>query len=278
MSFPFAIPLSDEQTREEHSTQRHPLGARGVTVDGRAFRYCKNGATAGVIGLVASSANPGPWATATDNQLAVAATVGATQVVLNDVPTGSVTKDYYKDGWLYINSTAGTQMLRIKSHAALASGTGGSTGEADAPLNLHPATPVRSAISTNATNMPRLQANPYMAVIPMPIPAAGVSNFPVGVYVTAMTAAYYGWIQTWGPCVVRIGDRVVGATVTRGLAVYNACAASTGGVQPPSTDWLFTDTSTSVLNQSGLTSPIGYTLSDMKAANFWCILFLTLAP
>lgn len=272
MSFPYAIPLSEEQTREAHSTQRHPLGARGSTSDGRVFRYAKNGATAGVRGLLANSANPGPWATATDNQLAVAATAGATQIVLNDVPTGSVTANYYKDGFIWFNSTAGSQMLRIKSHGALSSGTGGTTGEADAPLVLHPSTPVLTALTTNATESPRLQASPYMAVIAAPIPAVGTSNSPAGVYTHAMAANNYGWIQTWGPCIVRIGDTAW--TTTRGVNVYICLTASTGGIEAHSTGDLG-DTSTG----TAMAFPkVGYALSDLKAANFYSAIFLTLAP
>lgn len=276
-NFSFAIPLSDEETRDSHSTQRHPLGARGVTVEGRVFHYVKNGATAGVRAILAGSATPGPWATATDNQLAVAAVAGATQIIMNDVPTGSVTADYYKDGFIWFNTTAGSQMLRIKSHGSWASGTGGSTGEADAPINLYRDQPVAAAIATNATESPRLQASPYMAVIPMPASlGAGLSQRPVGVYPIALAANYYGWLQTWGPAVLRIGDTAW--TTVRGVEVFPCEAASTGGIEGPSTGQLLTDTATAADVMRTLLQPVGYAMSDLKAANFYAAVFLTLAP
>ena len=60
MSFPNTVQLSEEQTVTIASAQSVPLGTRGVTTDGRVFRYAQAGATALTAHKLVISAAQGP--------------------------------------------------------------------------------------------------------------------------------------------------------------------------------------------------------------------------
>jgi hypothetical protein len=104
------------------------------------------------------------------------------------------TKDQYKEGYLLVNDGTGEGiMYRIAGHAAAALSSG---------LDVYLEEPliVALAVTTEVT----LVANKYKGVIVVPS-AATAGGVPTGVSNVAVTAAYYGYLQTGGPCAMLSG-------------------------------------------------------------------------
>lgn len=191
------ILLAQEMFVSSASAQ-HKLGTRGYTEDGRAFRYVKAGAS----DLVAGNTIQSPAIVA--NHLAntpPAAAIGTKSFTYTPGATLG-TADQYADGWLQVDTTPGNgYTLGINGHAAFASATAFT-------LNLDD--PIQVALTTSSRV--GLLANPYNGVIQFPVTTATGSLVGIATYV--ITAAQYGWIQTWGPCSVLIaGTPALGAEV-----------------------------------------------------------------
>ena len=206
MAFPTTIAGKYGWEKVETSDQRHVLGTEMVFMDGRRFRYAKNGGSA-AIGeglLVATEAVAGNH----DEDLVVASSgsVGDTSLSVTVGGTAAA-KDLYKDGYLFINvptsSTSPHELYKIKGHAAIdSSGTGS--------INIDEEDGLHTAI-TAGTDTVGLIKSPYKDVIVCPTTLTGTA---VGVTVNNFTAAYYGWIQVAGPSVAKIdGTAGVGLVV-----------------------------------------------------------------
>ena len=93
----------------DDSTQQHDLGAKVVTSDGRAFRYCKVGATALVPGklydgpaIVPNHVNIAVAAAAAAGATSVTVTLGATLASINQYAGGLlVVSDANGEGFTY---------------------------------------------------------------------------------------------------------------------------------------------------------------------------------
>lgn len=196
----------------DSSVQMHKLGERAVTPDGRAFRYCKAGATALVPGKLQQAAAE---ATNHQNLVPVAAAIGATSVTVALGATAA-TANQYAEGWIMVGLTPGQgYMYKISSHPA---------ADASANLVLTLEDPIRVALTTSSRV--DLVANPYSAVIVNPTTA---SSAPIGAAVTAVTAAQYGWIQVAGAsCLLADGTVTVGTAVVASNATAGAVEALTG--------------------------------------------------
>ncbi len=187
--------------------QKHPLGTRVETKDGRVFRYVKAGGTALVAGNCIQSPAIVP------NHLAntpPAVAVGAKSFVYTPGSTlGTV--DQYADGFLQISTTPGLgYTYTVDGHAAFASGTA---------FTLNLKDPIQVALTTSSRV--GLIANKYKGVIQMPITTATGTLVGVAGYVIA--ANEFGWIQTWGLASVLIaGTPALGATVMAPGAVAAA--------------------------------------------------------
>ncbi len=190
---------------ETHGAQRFPLGTQMVMQDGRKFRYAKAGASALVVGnllqgpaLVSNHVGITATAAAAVGDRTVSATLGAT----------AATKDQYADGYLLVQSAAGG-MIPIAGHDAVAS-----AGVITVKLK----TGLRIAVATTANNID-LVTNPFSGVIQNPTTQTGA---PVGVAVSAIAAAGFGWVQTAGPAAVLtdgtvvLGDSVMPSNGTAG--------------------------------------------------------------
>jgi len=172
------------------------LGTRMQFDDGRVYYRCLAGGTT----LEAGTLIMGKAADASaDMDLTVAATgtVGDTTITV-DLEAGAVVKDYFADGYIYINDADGEgHTYKILSHPA-------SAGSAELVVTLYPSDPIVEALVKD-TSLAGLVANPYSGVI------AGNTtrtNPCIGVAATQITNAYYGWLQTWGPCCVLTGAAV----------------------------------------------------------------------
>lgn len=169
---------------EESSTALHNLGEIVHSNDGRAYRYAKAGGSA----LVAGNVQQGSAEDTGDQDLTPAATaIGSTSIVFTSTVT--VTENQYAGGFVSITTSAGVgYVYPISGHAAFT---------AAAPtINLGQAIDVALTTSSRVD----LVKNPYDAVILHA--GASPTAVTVGVAVTAMTAAYFGWLQVLGPATV----------------------------------------------------------------------------
>lgn len=172
--------------------QLHAVGAYIETADGRGFRYAKNGATATVVGKVYAAAAWDSTNQAPVGGLAVAAqSIGDTSITL----TGSLTlaANLLANGYAAINITPGQGYLyKVKGNTAVA-------GAANCVVTL--ADPIQVALTT--ASKVTFVKHPYDQIIVSPGGAS--TGQPVGVSTYIITAAQFGWIQTYGACNVLSG-------------------------------------------------------------------------
>jgi hypothetical protein len=211
--------IAGGDTTSNSTTQLHRIGTRMVTRDGRVFRYAQVGA----VDLVAGNVIQGP--AITPNHLAntpPVVPVGATSFTYTPGATlGTVNQ--YADGWLQVDTTPGNGVTYgIDSHLAFASATAFT-------LNLRPDDPITVALT--AASRVGLIANPYRGVIQMPVTTATGSL--VGVAPGVISAASFGWLQTWGVYAgvlingtPALGSAVVGVSATTAGSVDIAAAAT----------------------------------------------------
>lgn len=189
VGFPMVLP----DLLSNSSTALTVVGAYSETADGRGFRYAKVGATATVPGKVYASAAWDSTNQAPVGGLAVAAqNIGDTSVTL----TGSLTlaANLLAGGYLATDVTPGQGYLyKIASNTAVAAA-------ANCVVTL--ADPLQIALTTSSKVV--LVKHPYDQIIVTPGGAS--TGAPVGVATgTIITAANYGWIQTFGACAVLSG-------------------------------------------------------------------------
>ena len=177
-----AIQLAASDIFGDSSVQEHALGSVGFAENGRTFRYVKAGGTA----LVPGKLQQGPAVVANHQNIACAvAAIGATSVTVTLGATAA-TANQYAGGTLVINDVDGEgYTYRIASHPAAGSSE-------TLVLTLDDPILVALTASSEACLFPNL----YNGVVVNPTTP---TNAPVGVAVKAITASYYGWIQTHGP-------------------------------------------------------------------------------
>lgn len=188
---------------------KHALGSIGVDRAGRSYRYVQAGAADLVAGNVIQSP---AIVTAHLANTPPAVDAGATSFTYTP---GAVlgTANQYAGGVLQVDTAPGNgRMYGVAGHAAFALSTAFT-------LNLEKDDPIQVALTTSSRV--GLVQNPYKGVIQMPVTTA--TGILVGVAVSAITATYYGWIQTKGLAAVLIaGTPALGATVMAPGAVAGA--------------------------------------------------------
>ena len=212
MAFPLTVNLSYGQEKVETSERKQKLGTRATTPDGRVFYYAENGGTAIdhggylVDGLAAVAAH--------DMDVAAAAT-SAGNTTFTSGTSLTTTKDQYKDGYLYFNDGPGQgETYKVKSNTAVSGATGLSI-TIDEPDGL------RTALTTSS--LFGLMYSPYKDI--KIIDGDGtMTTGVIGVTVIPVTADYFCWVQTAGPCSVRLGAQV--GVVGDGIAVSQASSES----------------------------------------------------
>jgi len=248
MSFPNTVYGKPGWEKTETSDQRHKLGTRMALADGRVYRYCKTGADIATGRLVQAPATDA----ADDMDLAWSAggAVGATTVTTGTSLT--ITKDQYKEGWLYTNDAAGEgHIYPIKSNTAVSSAAG-------CVFTIDEEDGFKVALTATSSLFGVLY-NVYDGVIVQP---TTITNAAVGVTPAALTSGYYGWLQTWGPAALLdygatwvVGDQLAAAEST------DAGAAT------------LLDSSSAQDNQS-----IGYSMYIKPATTDFGFVMLTIAP
>ena len=189
---------------EMGSTQLVRMGKRYRDQHGRTFHYCEAGSTALAPGkLVVAKA-----VVANHNNLSfqTAPAIGDTEVKVTLGGTAAVV-DLYKDGWLNIQDGTGEgQSYPIEGHPAQTSTTGTLT------VTLKEQIRVAGALAQSNVD---LILNKYKEVLVEADQAQ--TDVAVGVPIVTITADYFGWLQTWGPCSVwRDSAEGLGAPLTSG--------------------------------------------------------------
>ena len=177
------VTLPAQSIYEESSTALHKLGTR-LVIGERTFFYCKNGAVALTAGLVVAAINT----LTSEDTVTVAHGIGTYDVT---VTASGIAANDFAEGWLVVDEGTGVgTTYKIRSNTATVSGV--------IVCTLYD--PLAVAWATADTDV-TLTPSIYNAVVVSP--TAGVS-LPVGVPLIGVTASYYFWAQTWGPCGVKM--------------------------------------------------------------------------
>lgn len=196
------------------STQEQSLGSYVETSDGRGYRYAKVGATSTVPGKVYASSAFDVTNFSPAGGLSVAAqAIGDTQVTVSTSTT--VAANALAGGFLTVAITPGQGYLyRIKSNTATAGVVG---------LIIYLDDPILVALTTSSKVV--VTKHPYDAVIVKP--ASASTGVPVGVATSIITNGQFGWLQTYGPCLVLTG---VDTSLTTPGVPISPSAATAGAV------------------------------------------------
>lgn len=220
------------------------VGSRFVSEDGRSYRYAQfdpaNNMVAGnLLQGVAPILNHQNL-TVTTGASAGMGSFGQLPSLVVTLGATAGTAGFYSNGFLVVNAGSGHlgQTYSITSNSsALSAGT----------MTVFLGEPLQTAI-TAGTDTVSLVPNQYQGVIQMPTTPTGL---PVGVAVVAGTAAYYGYIQTFGVAAV-LADALVAA---KGQALA-ASTTTAGAVTLGTTSNFFEVGNAIVAGTSAKTNPV----------------------
>jgi len=174
------------------ATPVHPLGAKGISADGRKFRYAKAGA---------ADLNPGQLtigvnivANHEDIAFATAGAVGDRTVSIT-IGATAVTASQYTNGYLVIIDDTG------EGHTHLITDHGITAGSEAIDISIEPGLTEATVVATTVA----LVRNLYQDII---ISNTDQNDIPTGVPQVTITAEYYGWVQTGGICGVLMDESV----------------------------------------------------------------------
>ena len=205
MAFPLTVNLAYGMEKRETSDQRHKLGTRATTPDGRVFYYAEENGTG-----IARGGNVvnGIAAVAAHDMDLVAAAASASATSFTTTTSLTVTKDQYKDAYVYFNDgPAEGEIYRIKSNTAVSSAAG---------LSITIDEPDGLVTALTTSSLFGVMYSPYKDIHIVDgngTPTTGV----VGVTTSPITADYFCWVQTAGPAAVLMGAQV--GIVGDGIAI-----------------------------------------------------------
>jgi hypothetical protein len=220
MSFPTTLFLSDDAVKTQSSAKKWPLGTRGITSDGRVFRYAYNGASALSAGNLVEAAAALNCELSTGQPLStdqgtITSTWGGVTLMTTWDATSTYTKDMFADGYLVTaGSTGAPQMVRIKANTTSVGAT------ASQKLEVTFKEDSRLATSITTAQEIALYRNPYYKTL-----VQNGAGAIIGVAPIAASASYYYWLQTWGLCPV-----VANIAVAQGIRVQGCATTSYSGV------------------------------------------------
>lgn len=231
------------------SDQRHKLGTRMALADGRVYRYAKDSGA----GIAAGRLAQAPATDAADDMdlaWSAGAAVGGTTITTGTSLT--ITEDQYKEGYLYTNDGTGEgQIYQIKSNTAV-------SGAVGCQFTIDDEDGFAIAL-TSSSSLFGVLYNPYDGVLVQP---TTITNAAVGVSTTTVTASYYTWLQTWGPCALL-------NTGTSWVVGDQLASAETGAAGAA----ILLDSSAAPDNQS-----VGYSMYIAPADADFGFMMLTIAP
>ena len=200
MAFPTTVNLKRGWEKKETSTQKHKLGTRGETPDGRVFYYAKCSSTAITPGGKICDGIAAVAAHDMDIGATAAHSVGDTTISL-EVPTTDLTANQYKDGYLLINDGPGQgEVYQIKSHPAH-----DASDDNTVIFTIDDEDGIVTALTTSS--LFGIIYNPYTDV--KIVDGDGtMTTGPLGVNPMPVTASYYFWLQTSGVASVLSGAAV----------------------------------------------------------------------
>src|SRR3990167_11315667 len=199
---------------DEDANQQHKLGELYQDPFGRRFRYVQAGASALVTGELLQEAAEVTNFRSMVVQAAVA--IGATKIPLTLGGT-AVTANQFESGDLVVESSTGIgQAFKITRHDVQTSTTG--------TCNFYVDRAVKIALTTSS--QVSVRKNSYDGVIQYPITTQ--TGGAVGFALYAMTASYYGWVQSGGDGAV-LQD--TGTNSSNGLTALVPSAAVAGSVK-----------------------------------------------
>ena len=171
------------------------LGQKGITIDGREFRYALNGGVALQAGVpVQSAVQPGTSEAADAIAAGLTNGVGATVATgistIALVMTTAIAENTFQDGYLYVKVGPGAGAYLIKQH------TSGSSAS-NLNVELYAGDKIDKVAHTTATRY-ALQRNLYSSVIVAPA-SASVTGTLIGATHTSVPIGNYFWLQTNGP-------------------------------------------------------------------------------
>lgn len=200
------LSLTNQDARKVSSTQLHVLGTIAETADGRVFRYAKAGASNLVAGNLQVNADVD--SNVVNKTAAAAVAIGAYSVGFT--AGASQTADAYKDGLLVVNDATGE---------GIAYAVGGNSSGTAVTVRLKEPVVVALTTSSEVT----LKKNTWDGAV---ISATDQADQAVGVPNTAVTAAYYFWVQTRGEASVLADEAVAkGLALTIGTGTAGAVEA-----------------------------------------------------
>jgi hypothetical protein len=288
VSFDIALHGPTREIYLPHTVKRRKLGTRLEYPDGRVFRYMRAGAANITIGRVIAPA-AAPAAFDSDLALQEARTTAEWDdgdYTVRVVTTGStsstalnLTANQFAEGYLWVNDEAGEgQSFTIASHGAET--TTGTTGGID--ITVADESVLTVALTT--ASQVGLRYNIYDKVRIHTGTVAGGNA--IGVAPVAVTANYYFWGQTWGPCPVMTavllpltGDKVCVINSTGGSTGLVGVAGSVYPMYLSSTD-ASTDASTAIFTARAADAApvVGYTLQRSSAKSEYSLIYLTISP
>jgi hypothetical protein len=201
---------------EESATAKAKLGTR-VQVGDRVFYYAYAGGVALVAGKIVSQA---AVAAETNKTVEAAAAAGTYSVTVTTVAA----QLYLAEGYLCVNDAAGEGLMyKIKNSAANA------TTATSTDITLYD--PIVTALTTSSEVTMLL--NPYYDLDL----SATITDHIIGIPPIPVTANYYFWCQTWGPCPglgtasTAVGSLVVPHTTDGALVIQTAYTSNIVGSQ-----------------------------------------------
>jgi hypothetical protein len=200
------------------ATAEHAIGQRVSDGQGRIFRYAKAGSGAVDRGKLCVA----PTVVANHINLSwqTAPAVGARTVYVTLGAT-LATQDQYKDGWLVVQDGTG------EGRAYSISGNLAAASAGTITVFLREAIDTAGALAELNVD---LIANPWNGIV---ISVTDQADQPTGVPLRAVTASYYGFLQTGGPCAVWFDENTVnGMLVTTGTGTAGQVELQDAGGEP----------------------------------------------
>lgn len=185
MSFPVTVGLNEgDQLVTSTNANLRALGTKGVTPDGKIFRWALNGSVALQGGVLVQGAPPNA---SQDAGLAIvnATTTGVSS--LSITTQAATTLNQYRDGYLTVDTSPGQALFQIASNSSGASGT-------NIEVKFKNEAKIREAMTSGTTTV-GLYESPYRNTIVAPTTITGPV---VGVSPGAVDSAVYYWAQTGG--------------------------------------------------------------------------------
>jgi hypothetical protein len=235
-------PLTIGQNNWESSaTQKANLGSRGITQDGRVFRY----ALAGAADLVAGNVIQSPAIIA--NHLAMtpsAQGIGTFSITATSGATAGAA-NLYAEGLIDVDTTPGNgYAYGVKDHLAIGSAS-------LFTVNLFTDDPLQVAL-TSSSRVGLIQ-NIYSGVIQSPVTTA--TGVIVGVAPYIIKATQYGWIQTAG-----LASVLVNGTPALGSTVIGTSGTTAGAVDIATATTILTGQQIGIMAQLGVSGKNNWVL------------------